>query len=131
MFSRNFSPDWQLRIDDVFHRFMRLRLVDTQTFQQPPELLRTKTQHLFPVSRPLVLPTLQTLVQQNESIRIPIQGLETVCSSAAEQEQGIGKRVQLKPCLDDAHQSVNTLAQVCVTASDIYMLYLRWVKHLI
>lgn len=105
--------------------------MDTQAFQKPPELLRTEAQHLFPASGPLVLPTLQTLVQQNETIRIPIHGLKAVCSSATEQKQSIGKRVQLKLCLDDAHQPVNPLAQVCVTASNIYMLYLRWVKHLI
>lgn len=105
--------------------------MDAQTFQQPPELLRTEAQHLFPVSGPLVLPTLQTLVQQNETIRIPVHCLKAVCSSAAEQKQSIGKRVQLKLCLDDAHQPVNPPTQVGVAASDIYMLYLRWVKHLI
>ncbi len=126
-----FSRVLWLRINDIFYRFMRPGLVDAQTFQQPPELLRTEAQHLFFVSGPLVLPTLQTLIQQNETIRIPVQGLKAVCSSAAEQEQGIGKRIQLKPCLNDAHQPVNSPTQVGVAASDIYMLYLRWVKHLI
>ena len=125
-----FSRVLWLRINDIFYRFMRPGLVDAQTFQQPPELLRTEAQHLFFVSGPLVLPTLQTLIQQNETIRIPVQGLKAVCSSAAEQEQGIGKRIQLKPCLNDAHQPVNPTAQVCVPAGDIYMLYPGWVEHL-
>ena len=104
--------------------------MDTQPLQQPPELLRTKTQHLFFASGPLVFPALQPFVQQDKAVRIPIQSLETVCPSATEQEQSVGKRIQSKPLLNDAHQPVNPTAQVCVPAGDIYMLYPGWVEHL-
>lgn len=103
--------------------------MDTQPLQQPPELLRTQVQYLFFASGPLVPPALQSFVQQDETVRIPIQCLEPVCPPATKQKQGVRKRIQLISALYNAYQPVNTLAQVGVPAGNIYMLYLRRVKH--
>lgn len=47
-----------------------------------------------------------------------------------QQEQGVGKGIQLIPVLYNAHQPVNPAAQVCVSAGDVHMLDFRRVKHL-
>lgn len=110
---------------------MRLGLVDAQAFQQPPELLRAQAQYLFLSAGPLVPPAFQALVQQQEAICVPVQGLEPVCPPSAEQKQGVGKGIQLKAMLYDTDQPVDAAAQVGVPAGDVDMLNLRGVKHLI
>jgi hypothetical protein len=70
-----------------------LGLVDVQTFQQPTELLEAQAQNFFFASESLVFPALQPLIQQNESVRIPIQSLEAIRPSATKQKQGISKGI--------------------------------------
>ena len=101
---------------------MRLGLVDAQPFQKPAELLRAEALHLFLAPGPLVSAALQALVQQQETVRVPVQCLETVCTPTAEQKQSVGKGVQLEPVLNDADQSVNAAPQVGVPAGDVDML---------
>ena len=98
---------------------MCLGLVDAQAFQQPAKLLRAEAQQLFLAPGPLVPAPLQALVQQEEAVRIPIKSLEAVCPIAAEQEERVGKRIQLKAVLYDAHQPVDAPAQICVPAGNV------------
>ena len=89
---------------------MCLGLVDAQAFQQPAKLLRAEAKHFLPAPRPLVSAAFQALVQQDETIRIPVQRLKAFCPSAAEKKQGIGERIQLEVHLDDAGQTVDSQA---------------------
>ena len=60
-------------------------------------------------ARPLVRALFQSLVQQDEAVLFPVQALDTVPPPPAEQEQCVGKWVQLKLLLDEAHQAVYTV----------------------
>jgi len=90
---------WQLSLllaHDVFYRLVCLGLVDAQTFQHPEELLGVQAQNFFFASVPLVFLTLQPLVQQDESVRILIQSLESgllVCHKTGTRRWQRGKGV--------------------------------------
>ena len=107
---------------EPFHRTMRLWLFHTQSLHEPPVLLCTQFPRLRAVSRPLEAPTLQTLVQQNKAVSLPVQPLNPVPPSAAEQKQRIAEWVQLKLLLYQAGQSVYSSPQIRVTAGDVHMI---------
>ena len=70
-------------------------------------------------ARPLVRALFQSLVQQDEAVLFPVQALDTVSPPPAEQEEGVGKWVQLKLLLDEARQAVYAFTQVCVATGNI------------
>ena len=78
------------------HFTMCFWLLHTQTFHEPAILLRRELTGFFAVSRPLVLPVLKPLIQQNEAISFPVQRLDSVPLSSAEQKERIwtGNEVQ-------------------------------------
>src|SRR5699024_4544011 len=71
------------------------------------------------VSRPLERSVLQPFIQQEKSVSFPVQSLDAVLSSAAEQEQHFLKGVQLKLRLHNAGQSVNSPPQIRVSACNV------------
>ena len=70
-------------------------------------------------ARPLIRALFQSLVQQDEAVLFPVQALDTVSPPPAEQEEGVGKWVQLKLLLDEARQAVYAFTQVCVATGNI------------
>ena len=61
----------------------------------------------------------QSLVQQDEAVLFPVQALDTVSPPPAEQEQGVGKWIQLKLLLDEPRQAVYAFTQICVATGNI------------
>ena len=55
----------------------------------------------------------------DKSIPFPVQRLDSVPPSAAEQEQGVGEGIQVKLLLHHGGQPVNAPPQVGVAASDV------------
>ena len=99
---------------------MRLGLIHTQTLHEPAVLLRCQCPGLAFLPGPLEAASLQPLVQQNKSVALPVQCLDPVPSSAAEEEQCVAKRVQVELLLNKRRQAVYPAAQICVTAGNIH-----------
>lgn len=95
---------------------MRLWLLHTQSLHEPPVLLCTQFPRLRAVPWPLEAPALQSFVQQNKAVPFPVQTLDPVPPSAAEQKQRIAEWVQLKLLLDQAGQSVYSAPQIRIPA---------------
>ena len=99
---------------------MRLGLVYTQTFHKPAVLLWSKRLCFAFLPWPLEAAGLQPLVQQYEAIAFPVQCLDAVSASAAEQEQCIGEWIQIELLLNKSCQSVYSTAKICVTAGNVH-----------
>lgn len=98
---------------------MRLWLFHVQPFHQPAILLRGQQTGFRLTARLLETAGLQTLVQQQKAILFPLQGFDPVPASAAEQEQCVGERVQVKLLLYNACQAINSPPEVGESAGDI------------
>ena len=101
---------------------MCLWLIHTQSLHEPAVLLGCQTSGFTFVPRPLEAAGLQPLVQQHETITLPVQGFNAILPSAAEQEQRVGEGVHLKFLLYQSGQPVDPTAQVGVAAGDEYPL---------
>ena len=75
---------------------MRLGLIYTQPLHKPAVLLGSQCSCFAFLSWPLEAAGLQPLVQQYEAIAFPVQCLDAVSASAAEQEQCVGEWIQAK-----------------------------------
>lgn len=96
-----------------------LWLFHIQTFHEPAVLLRRQHSGFRFTAWPLKAAGLQSFVQQQKSIPLPIECFDSVPSPATEQKQRIGKRVQLKLLLHDAGQAIDSPPEIGVAASDI------------
>lgn len=101
------------------HRLVRLWLLGLQSFHQPAVLLGCQLPHLVFVSRPLERSVFQPFIQQEKFVSFPVQPPDPVLPSAAEQEQHSLKGVQLKLRLHHAGQSVDSPAQIRVSACKV------------
>ena len=70
-------------------------------------------------ARPLIRALFQSLVQQDEAVLFPVQALDPVPPTPAEQEQCVGKWIQFKLLLDEARQTVYAFTQICVATGNI------------
>ncbi len=61
-------------------------------------------------------------IQKDETIAFPVQLLDTIPVSTAEQKQCIGKRIQLKRFLHHGSQTIYSMAQICVAAGNLYLI---------
>ena len=91
------------RLSELYflHLSMSFRLLDTQSFHQPPVLLSSNDERLILAPRPLELAFFKPLVEQEKTVALPVECLDPVGSSAAKQEQRVGTRVEMKLLLDD------------------------------
>lgn len=64
-------------------------LLHAQTFHEPAVLLRRNLTGFFAVSRPLILAIFKPFIQQNETVSFPVQRLDSVPLSPAEQKECI------------------------------------------
>ena len=101
------------------YRVVRLRLFNFQSLHEPTVLLRRQTTHLGLAPWPLVCPLFQAFRQQNEAVSFPVQALDAVSPSPAEQEQCVGEWIQLKLLLDHSGQTVYSFAQIGIAAGDV------------
>lgn len=101
---------------------MRLRLVDAQPLHEPAELLWGKLLRFGFRARPLKYSAFQTFIQQHEAVALPVQCLDAVAASAAEEKQCACEWVQLKLLLDDGCQSVNPASKIRVATGHIHLL---------
>ena len=88
------------------YRTMRLWLVDLQSFHEPAILLRRQLPRFRLAAWPLKTAAFQTLIQQQKSVSFPVQRLDAVSSSAAEQKDRIGERIQPELLLYDVGKPV-------------------------
>ena len=98
---------------------MCLGLVYAQTLHEPAVLLGSQTFGLTLVPWPLEYAGLQPLIQQEESVALPVKRLDPVTPSSTEQKQSIGERIQLKLLLNKSGQSIDSSTQICVTAGNV------------
>ena len=83
---------------------MCLGLVYAQSLHEPAILLGCQLPGLGFRAWPLEGTGLQTLVKQKKAVALPIQGLNSVPASAAEQEQGVCEGIQFKLLLHNTGQ---------------------------
>lgn len=100
---------------------MRFWLVDAQAFHEPAVLLWCQYPGFAFFPGPLEAAGLQPLVQQHKSVALPVQCLDPVPASAAEEKEGICKWIQPKLLLNQGGQSVDATAKVGVAAGDIHL----------
>ena len=98
-----------------------LWLIHTQTLHEPAVLLGCEHLCFTFLPGPLEAAGLQPLVQQNETVALPVQGLDPVPPSAAEQEQRIAEWIQLNLLLDRGGESVDPTAKIRIAALDVNM----------
>lgn len=97
---------------------MRLWLIHTQSLHKPPVLLGCQASGFAFVSWPLEAAGLQPLVQQHKAVSLPVQGLDPILPSAAEQKQRVGEGIQVKLLFDKRGQTVNSEPEVGAAAGD-------------
>lgn len=87
---------------------------------EPLELLLGHFHNLLLCPWPLVSAVQKPLVEQQKSVTFPYEALDLVRLSAAEHEQNILlKRVNVQLAANDRAQTVDTLTEVCVAASNV------------
>lgn len=121
--------NYTLYSSKAFKWNMCLGLVNLQSFRKPSVLLLCQLAYLAAISWPLVIGLFQPFVEQDETISIPEESLNTVAPAAAEKEKRIRKRVQLKLLLYHISQAVYTSAQVCIAAGNKNAVGLKLVQH--
>lgn len=102
------------------HRFICLRLFGLQPLHQPAILLRRQSLHFIRAPRPLKTAALQTLIQQQKAVSLPVQRLEAVPPPPAEQKQRPLKGIHLELALYQIGQSINASTQICVSAGNVH-----------
>ena len=104
------------RLSELYflHFSMSFRLLNTQSFHQPSVLLSSNAERLVLTPRPLELALFKSLVEQEETIAFPIESLDSIGSSAAEQKQRVGKLL-----FNDGCQTVDPTAKIRVAAGEV------------
>lgn len=98
---------------------MRLWLIHTQPFHEPAVLLRSQRSGFPFRPGPLKAAGFQPLVKQHKSVAFPVQRFDPIPPPTAEQEQGVGERIQIELLLNYGGQPVNPAPQVGVAAGNI------------
>lgn len=99
---------------------MRPGLIHPQALHKPAVLLHGQGSGLAFRPGPLEAARLQTLVQQDKSVAFPVPCLDSIPASTAEQEQGIGERIQIELLLNQGSQPIYPTAQVSIIAGNVY-----------
>ena len=93
--------------------------MNTQSFHQPPVLLRCDAACFTLAPRPLELALFQPFVEQEKTVALPVERFDSVGSSAAKQEQCIGTWVKMELLFNDSRQTVDPTAKIGVTAGEV------------
>ena len=109
------------RLSELYflHLSMSFRLLDTQSFHQPPVLLSSNAERLILAPRPLELALFKPLVEQEKAVALPVERFDPVGSSAAKQEQRVCAGIKIKLLLNDSRQTVDTAAKIGVAAGEV------------
>ena len=99
---------------------MRLWLIHAQALHEPAVLLGSQRSGFPFRPGPLEAAGFQALIQQYKSVAFPVQCLDSIPASTAEQEQGICEWIQIELLLNHGGQPINPTAQVGVAAGDVY-----------
>ena len=67
----------------------------------------------------LEISVIQSLVQKQKAVALPVERLDSVGSPAAEQEQRVGTRVKPELLFNDGCQTVDTTAKIGVAAGEV------------
>ena len=97
---------------------MSLWLIHTQTLHEPAVLLGCECLCFTFLPGPLEGAGFQPLVEQHKAVALPVQSLDPILSSAAEEEQRIGEGVQPELLFDKSGQTVNPKPEVGAAAGD-------------
>ena len=96
-----------------------LRLLNAQSFHQPAILLSSNAERLVLTPRPLELALFKPLVEQEETVSLPVERFDSVGSSAAKQEQCVGTRIKFKLLFNDSRQTIDPTAKIGVAAGEV------------
>jgi len=99
---------------------VRLQLLDAQSFHQPAILLRRQLTRCYFRPRPLESSAFQTLVQQQKAVAFPIQCLDAITASAAEEKQRVCEWIQTELLLYHGSQAIYSAPDII--ASTIFCL---------
>lgn len=104
----------------LIHRKSRYRkIIRYRLIHEPTVLLRRQGFGFCFRPWPLETAGLQTLVQKDKTIAFPVERLDTIPASAAEQEQGIAEWVQVKGLLHHGRKTIYSSPQICVAAGNV------------
>ena len=59
----------------------------------------------------------------------PVKSLNSIPTPSAEQKECVGERIQLKLPLNKSGQTIDSSAQICVSAGNVYFLGLEFTQH--
>ena len=102
------------------YSFIGFWLFRFQPLHKPAVLLWCQCPDFILGSRPLETAAFQTFVQQKESVAFPIQRLNPVSLSAAEQKQCCLEWIHPKLCAYHAGQAINPAPQIRITAGNVH-----------
>lgn len=91
---------------------MCLPLAERKAVEQPAQFPRRNGSRALAARRPLKCSALETTVEEPESIMHPVQNLELIAFTIAEDEQARGEWVETEAFLYDGRKSVDGLTQI-------------------
>lgn len=100
-------------------------LFHAQAFHEPAVLLRADLPCFPAVSGPLIYAALQTLIQKDKAVSLPVQRLDSVSFPPAKQKEGIGTWIQLKLLLYQCCQSIYAFPNIRIPTGNIHALCRR------
>ena len=85
---------------------------EVYAIEQPVQLLHRELNDCQFIARPYKARTLQSLLQQPESVSIPAQYLDSVTSAVAEHKHRVGKCIEAQTMLDQTGQTVDVFTEI-------------------
>jgi hypothetical protein len=100
---------------------VRFGLFYAQTFHEPSVLLKRQSLSFRATSRPLKTAAFKPLVQKDKPVTLPVQRLNPVAATPAEQKERVCERIQLKLLLNKTGKAIDTTSEICVSAGYVYV----------
>lgn len=99
---------------------MRLLLLQSQAIQEPLQL--PTTDGAGPIGGmfwPAKASSLQSAIVEPEAVMIPVEDLELVSSSIAEDEEAVAEEVGFEDLADECSQAVDRLSQIGAATGEV------------
>ena len=100
----------------LFDPFLR---ANRQAFQQPAKLLPGQLTYLIGRPRPLESSRFQTLIEEQEAISLPVEGLEAITSTATEEIEDVLAWILTKGLEHQGSQAIDLLSKIGIAACQI------------
>ena len=100
----------------LFDPFLR---ANRQTLKQPAKLLSGQLTYLMGRPRPLEPARLQALIEEQEAISLPVEGLEAITSTATEEIEDVLAWILTKGLEHQGGQAIDLLSKIGITTCQI------------